>query len=126
MSTTQTLQFSIPALNEGEVYAGAVFGPDGRGHHVILLPETKPECKWKDAMEFAAAAGGDLPSRIELQMLYHHAKSHFDKDWYWSNETYEFNDAYAWCQHFYYGGQSIYRKDSNHCRARAVRRLIIQ
>jgi len=126
MSTTQTLQFSIPALNEGEVYAGAVFSPDGRGHHVVLLPETKPDCTWKDAMEFAAAAGGDLPSRIELQMLYHHAKSHFDKDWYWSNETYEFNGAYAWFQGFGNGTQGNGHKGDNDCRARAVRRLIIQ
>lgn len=126
MNTTETPQFPLPALNEGEVYAGAVFSPDGHGHHVILLPETKDECTWKAAMEFAAAAGGDLPSRIELQMLYAHARCHFEKNWYWSNETYEFNSAYAWFQGFGYGGQGDGRKGNTNCRARAVRRLVIQ
>ncbi|MGA7781130.1 MAG: DUF1566 domain-containing protein [Paraburkholderia sp.] len=123
---TEAVQYSIPELNEGEVYVGAVFTPEGRGHHAILLAGSRGLSTWKDALEWAASVGGDLPSRFELLMLYTHAKDQFESDWYWSNQSYEHNDAFAWCQDFGYGNQDLTHKGYSGCRARAVRRLVIE
>ena len=113
-------------LKPGEQYAGIIVGKDGEpSHHLTLLPEQHECTNWKKASEWAKQQGGSLPTRREQSLLFANLKDQFEKDWYWSSESYEPDNAYAWYQGFDYGYQSSYHKDSGLCRARAVRRLII-
>ena len=109
-----------PELNEGEIYVGRT-----NDQHIILLPGDNDDANWQDALDWAASLGGDLPNRIEQLMLWANHRDQFQKDWYWSNETYERDPAYVWYQHFTYGHQLNVHKDDDYCRARAVRRLPI-
>ena len=110
-----------PDLNPGEIYVGRI-----NDTHVILLPGDNDDANWQDALDWAKSLGGDLPNRIEQAMLWANHKGQFQEDWYWSNETYERNSAYAWYQHFHLGYQDLSRKVYDNCRARAVRRLEIE
>ena len=116
---------AIPALNEGEIYAGAIIAPDGTGHHVILLDGDHDDADWDTSMEWAKSIGGDLPDRVEQAMLYKHLPDRFQKEWYWSNTQHSGHSDYAWFQYFYDGGQHLNTKDDK-LRARAVRRSVIQ
>lgn len=110
-----------PELNPGEIYVGRI-----NDQHIILLPGDNNNAAWQDAMDWATSIGGDLPTRIEQAMLWANHRDQFQEDWYWSNETYERDSAFAWCQGFGSGSQSYGRKNSYYCRARAVRRLEIR
>ncbi|MCG5072231.1 DUF1566 domain-containing protein [Paraburkholderia tagetis] len=118
-------QIQLPPLAEGEIYIGAIGDKNGDFHHVILLPGDHKCDTHASATEWARSIGGDLPNRIEQAMLWANHRDQFEQDWYWSNETYHRNDAFAWCQHFNTGYQDLTRKGSDDCRARAVRRLPI-
>ena len=109
-----------PELNHGEIYVGRI-----NDTHIILLPGDNDDANWQDALDWAKSLGGDLPNRIEQSLLWANHRDQFQEDWYWSNETYERNPAYAWCQGFHDGHQTSDHKDDNYCRARAVRRLEI-
>lgn len=109
-----------PELKPGELYVGRI-----NDQHIILLPGDNDNANWQDALGWAKSIGGDLPNRIEQSMLFAHHKELFEKDWYWSNETCAWNSACAWCQGFHYGGQ-LHTRKGNPCRARAVRRLVIE
>lgn len=123
----EALQFAIPELNEGEVYAGVLLGKNGApNQHVILLPGDIEDGKWDDAKKWAESIGGELPTRREQSLLFANCGEEFKRDWYWSNETHESDSAYAWYQNFYYGSQYGGHKDDLSCRARAVRRLVLQ
>ena len=115
-------------LREGEIYAGIILGKNGDpDHHLILLPSIGDKrIPWKTAMKAAKDSGGDLPTRREQSLLFANCKEEFQPDWYWSNETYKDNAAYAWYQNFYDGGQSYGHEGDDDCRARAVRRLVIE
>jgi hypothetical protein len=113
-------------LKEGELYAGLILGIDGEpDHHVILLPGAAEGVSWDTANDFAAKAGGELPTRREQALLYANLKHEFEPRWYWSSEQHAADADYAWFQEFGYGSQSNYGKSAS-LRARAVRRLIIQ
>lgn len=113
-------------LNEGEEYAGIITGKDGaKPHHVILLPGDGDSMTWAAAKEWAAKAGGELPTRREQSLLYANLKDQFQSSWYWSREAHASDSAYAWCQVFDYGSQNYYGIGIK-LRARAVRRLIIE
>ncbi len=114
----------LPPLNEGEVYIGAIGDKNGDFCHVVLLPGDNDEDTWDAQMEWAKDIGGDLPTRIEQAMLWANFRDHFQKDWYWSNETYHEGSNYAWVQGFTNGLQGNALKH-NTCRAHAVRRLPI-
>jgi hypothetical protein len=114
------------ALAPGEHYAGLILGDDGQpSHHLILLPGDVDGHSWADAKSWAVQQGGELPTRREQSLLFANLKSQFEARWYWSAEEYEPNDAYAWFQSFFYGYQNCHHKDDSICRARAVRRLIL-
>jgi hypothetical protein len=122
---------SIPAativLAPGETYAGIMLGEDGKpSHHLVLLPGDKNSDGWSSAKTWAAEQGGELPTRREQSLLFANLKGSFQATWYWSGEEYESDRAYAWCQYFSGGGQYGDRKDNDNCRARAVRRLVIE
>ena len=115
---------TIPALNEGEQYAGIVLKDGAPSHHLILLPGDLDDTTWAKAQAWAKEQGGELPTRQEQSLLFANAKQHFQSDWYWSGETHASYAGCAWIQGFGGGGQGDGRKDSGY-RARAVRRLVI-
>ncbi|MBB3004413.1 hypothetical protein FHX57_006795 [Paraburkholderia tropica] len=125
---TQTIEqpaVMLPELAEGETYLGDFIGADGRITHTILLPGDNADASWQTQLEWAKSIGGDLPTRVELSVAFEKHRDQFQRDWYWSNQTDEDDDAYAWCQHFLNGSQTYYHKDYDYWRARAVRRFVI-
>jgi hypothetical protein len=125
---TQKAQWIAENLKPGEHYAGIILGKNGDpDHHVILLPaKDDKSMNWKTAQDMAKKAGGVLPSRREQSLLFANCKEEFKPDWYWSGEEYAQTTAAAWCQNFNYGIQGLIYKDGSYCRARAVRRLVIE
>ena len=114
-----------PALNDGEIYIGAIVSADSSiSHHIILLPGEAPEVDFAAAKTWAASVGGELPSRIEQSMLYALARGQFKRDWYWSGEQHAAGSDSAWCQGFGLGYQDD-TSTTNELRARAVRRVAI-
>ncbi|MGA7781144.1 MAG: DUF1566 domain-containing protein [Paraburkholderia sp.] len=114
-------------LKPGEEYAGMIVSNGGESSwHVILLPGDLDKGSWSEAMNWASKQGGGLPNRREQSLLFANLKESFEKAWYWSAETHESDSAYAWYQYFGYGYQTYYRKGDSYCRARAVRRLVIE
>jgi hypothetical protein len=126
-----TTKYVVPAitvtLSAGERYAGVMLDDEGEpSHHLILLPGDKDGSTWNDATAWATQQGGELPTRREQSLLYANLKGEFQQKWYWSAETYESDSASAWFQYFNDGDQYGSHKDYGICRARAVRRLVIQ
>ena len=122
MSDLQALKDN---LNPGEVYAGLILGQNGEAdYHLILLPGEAESVTWAKAKAFAKKAGGTLPDRRELRLLWVNAKQEFQPNWYWSSEQHASYSDCAWMQLFLSGGQDFDRKDFTF-RARAVRRLPI-
>lgn len=113
-------------LNEGEQYAGLILGKEGSpDHHLVLLPGEAQEVSWAAAREWAATAGGELPTRRELALLYANLREEFDRVWYWSVDTQEPRSHLVWGQNFTSGIQTMYGRPFRG-RARAIRRLIIE
>ena len=117
--------FLASVLKPEEHYAGIILGKDGEpDHHLILLAGEAESVNWAQAKDFAAKAGGELPTRREQSLLFANLKEQFQPRWYWSGEQHASYSGYAWIQYFDYGGQNGYHKFINY-RARAVRRLVI-
>ena len=113
-------------LGDGELYAGLILGKDGMpDHHLVLLPGEAEEVSWAAARDWAASAGGELPTRRELALLYANLREHFERVWYWSIETQEPRAHLVWGQNFTSGIQTMYGRPFRG-RARAVRRLPIE
>lgn len=113
-------------LNAGEHYAGLILGKEGApDHHLVLLPGEAQEVSWAAAREWAGTAGGELPTRRELSLLYANLKEQFERVWYWSIETQEPRSHLVWGQNFTSGIQTMYGRPFRG-RARAVRRLLIE
>lgn len=113
-------------MKRGEEYAGLILGKDGEvSYHLILLPGAADSINWKDAIKWAEAQGGELPTRREQALLYANLKEQFDGAWYWSSEQRAGDSVYAWCQYFD-GGDQGWGGKGDERRARAVRRLIIE
>ena len=118
------VSITIPALNEGEHYAGIILKDGMPTHHLILLPGDLDDTTWAKAQAWAKEQGGDLPTRQEQSLLFANTKQHFESDWYWSGETHASDAGCAWGQDFNGGSQDYDLKDDS-SRARAVRRLVI-
>lgn len=116
----------LEQLQPGEIYAGIILDDDGQAqHHLILLPHTPDkDINWNQAMEWAKSVNGELPTRREQSLLFANAGKHFENRWHWSCAQNADNPDYAWLQHFDYGHQTSSRK-SYKCRARSVRRVLI-
>jgi hypothetical protein len=116
---------AMPVLNEGEHYAGIVFGKNNEpNQHIILLRDEIEGVNWSSACSWAASIGGSLPTRREQSLLFTNLKEQFKQEWYWSDEQHAANSGFAWQQTFNYGYQDYLHK-SDEVRARAVRRLAI-
>jgi hypothetical protein len=84
----------------------------------------------KLAVEIRALRAGDfddwyLPSRIESLLLFGELREQFEEAWYWTSAQYEHSNDCAWIQYFYNGTQGNDPK-GYHCRARAVRSIVIE
>ena len=112
-------EIKFPPLKAGEHYAGIILGKDGApNHHLILLPGAAEDVNWEQAKEWAAKAGGELPTRHEQSLLYANLQEQFEQAWYWSSEQ------LAWMQYFGNSNHN-YNHKSGFYRARAVRRIKI-
>lgn len=120
MSPLDTVRQS---LKEGESYAGIILGKNGApDHHLVLLPGEAADAIWTAARDWAAAAGGELPSRRELALLFANLKEQFQREWYWSSEPSEERSQLVWGQNWSSGIQTKYGRQF-HGHARAVRRV---
>jgi hypothetical protein len=110
-------------LATGETYAGLILGKDGKpDHHLVLLPGDAADVSWMTARDWAAASGGELPTRRELALLFANLREGFERVWYWSSEQHETRAQLVWGQNFSSGIQTVYgRPFRGH--ARAVRRV---
>lgn len=116
---------TIPELNPGERYVGAIISADGtKQEHIILLPGELEGANWKKAMKWAKDIGGDLPNRCEGALLFATLKGEFKPEWHWANEEHASGSDYAWIQDFDDGHQYGCHK-SYESRARAIRRVKI-
>ena len=116
---------TTPELSEGEFYAGILLGKDGEpDHHVILLPGQANDVNFKQAQQFSADIGGDLPTRREQSLLFANLKEQFEDRWYWSGTQHASASDYAWSQYFGNGYQYDFH-EGDELRARAVRRSVI-
>lgn len=114
------------ALSEGEHYAGLILGKNGEpDYHLVLLPGEAQDVSWSAACTWAQNAGGDLPSRRELSLLYANLREQFERLWYWSSEPQEPRAHLVWGQNFTSGIQTMYGRPFRG-RARAVRRLAME
>lgn len=117
-------EFLKSILKKGEHYAGILLGKGGApDRHIILLPGQATDVTFPQAQEFAAKAGGELPTRREQALLYANLKEQFDEHAYWSGEKHS-DTRFAWYQNFDNGYQDFYNTGYS-CRARAVRRVAI-
>ncbi len=121
-----------PWPGSGGIFAGLVRGRDGAADYLLILgPEKEMECPWQDAMDWAAGivendhADFAIPTRAEQAILFGNLRDQFEADWYWSCEQHAACSDYAWMQDFGNGTQYDFH-ESYSCRARAVRRLVIQ
>ncbi len=115
--------FLAANLKAGEHYAGLLLGKNGEpDQHLVVVAVSDTKADWAKQTEWAKGAGGELPTRRELNLLRANARELFKDDWYWSNETYESESSYAWFQHFDYGLQDLIPKSAA-LRAVAVRRF---
>ena len=115
------ITFGAPQLNDGEQWVGTILSAGGKKEHVILLPGEQTDINWKDANEWAASIGGQLPDRVESALLFSCMKDQFKEEAYWTSEEHKGNAEWAWSQTFYTGYQDVDCK-SHELRARAVRR----
>lgn len=125
MGTLEHLR-PTPTLKEGEFYAGMILGKNGApDHHVVLLPDDAENATWTAARAWAAASGGELPTRRELSLLSANLKEQFLREWYWSSDVSEARSQLVWGQNFSSGIQTMYGRQF-HGRARAIRRVAVE
>jgi hypothetical protein len=102
LPTTYSLTGLDLTLAKGERYAGLILHEDGTpSHHLVLLPGQAEDIDWPDAIEWAAKAGGELPTRREQALLFANLKGSFEARSYWSSEQH--SDNHAWFQDFLNG-----------------------
>lgn len=121
--TTAPQSIALPVLDAGETYAGLTIH-NNTPMHLVLLPGDHDDATWKKAKAWAEELGGELPSRIDLLVLWQNLPGAFRKEWYWSGETRASDESDAWYQGFY-GGSQLWGNELTKLRARAVRRLPI-
>lgn len=116
---------------QGGIFTGLARSHNGQPDCLIITGPEIEATTWEKSKAAAATLEIDghkdfsLPFRTEQSLQFANVPELFEKEWYWSCEQHADNADWAWMQYFDYGYQSLSLKDG-HCRARAVRRLIIQ
>ena len=125
-SRTINLPAATIELRNGEQYAGLVLKDDGTpSHHLVWMAgQTTIRLSWQDAKDWASKAGGELPTRREMSLIYAHCRAHVKHEWCWSGEALEADTASAWSCHLGDGFQSTHLKSYEND-AIAVRRIPI-
>ena len=124
---------SLPALGThpeiawgaaGEDEPGARSEWDGAANTRALAASSNkhPAATWAAELEIEGHTDWYLPGRRELALCYATVPELFEKKWHWSSTQYSPHDA--WVQGFVGGYQYDAHKDYT-CRARAVRRFLI-
>ncbi|EON13436.1 DUF1566 domain-containing protein [Pandoraea sp. SD6-2] len=110
VATPKTTRIEIPAavveLRPGEHYAGEVLNEDGTLKHRLALVAVSPEAahSWEGSAEFAKNLGYSRPTRAEARLLLANCRPHLPKEgWFWTDDAYEQNAAYAWHCYLSYG-----------------------
>ena len=121
-----TITLETIELRPDEQYAGLVLKDDGTPlHHLVRMAEqTTNPLSWQDATAWASKAGGELPTRREMSLIYAHCRAHVKPEWYWSGEAFEADTSSAWSCHLGDGFQSTHLKSYEND-AVAVRRIPI-
>ena len=111
-SRTINLPTASIELRPGEQYAGLVLKDDGTPlHHLVRMAEqTTNPLSWQDATAWASKAGGELPTRREMSLIYAHCRARVRHEWCWSGESFEADTASAWSCHLGDGFQSTHLK----------------
>ena len=111
-SRTINLPTASIELHPGEQYAGLVLKDDGTPlHHLVRMTVPAPaRLSWQDAKDWASKAGGELPTRCEMSLIYAHCRAHVEPEWHWSGEAFEADTASAWSCHLGDGFQSTHLK----------------
>jgi hypothetical protein len=131
-----SLEQAQPKIGDADaegLYAGRLY--DGSDFYHLLLATKATElsaANWQDAIDAAAAAGWNLPTRAEALHLFERVhpvlkdtSEAFDEASYWTCQQHERAAGCAWFQSFFIGGQS-YGSRVSHLRVRFVRRKVIQ
>jgi len=113
---------TLPVLGKGEINRGITLH-EGKLAHLIELPGEFTGTH-VEATKWAKEQGGELPSRIDGIVLFD-GKCGWARDWYWLAPQPAAVAGCAWGQGFGYGSQG-WDAVSGRCRARAVRRVVIQ
>jgi hypothetical protein len=117
---------NLPAIG-AEIAGGKFAGISlykGERVGLILLPDNGGDRPHAAALEWAKGLDADLPTRIDMCVLYENAREEFEDEWHWTSETHPRYADYAWCQGFGDGNQDLDRKSYGY-RCRAVRRVAI-
>ena len=90
--------------------------------------------KWALGLKIGGYSDWYLPSRLECLLIFCELAAlktfgptqpnGFAHQWHWTSTQYSGDGAYAWCESFCYGYQSLDRK-GHQLRARAVRRITL-
>lgn len=104
------------------MYAGKTLH-DNQFHALILLPGDE-EMPWEKAVAWAKERGGELPTRMDMLVLWQNLPKEFKETYYWTSETNARNGDSAWFQSFGDGFQDSLH-ESFDVRCRAVRRVAI-
>ena len=89
------------------------------------MPGQITDADWAKARAWASEQEADLPSRIDMLVLFANLKPEFEDAAYWTNAPYERDSGSAWGQTFDLGLQYYWTPDFK-LRARAVRRFSIE
>jgi hypothetical protein len=116
---------------QGGIFLGIVAGADGQPDYLLILGPEAPKklkhaaaLKWARGLKTNGFKDWDLPNRNDGPVAYGNGRTHFQRDWYWTNTQHAESDDYAWVQSFHGGNQNDGHKHDG-LRARAVRRLVI-
>ncbi|MDM8356641.1 hypothetical protein [Pandoraea communis] len=125
----QINRIEIPAtvveLRPGEHYAGEILNEDGTIKHRLAFAAISAGAAhtWEDAGAFAKNLGLSRPTVPEARLLLANCRPHLPEEgWFWTDDAYEQNAAYAWNCYLCYGHTDYYHK-SYEGLAVAVRRF---
>lgn len=111
---------------DGGIFAGLTTKPNGTHCAVVLLPGKSRRLNWIDAKAWAAAQGGELPSRPVAAILFANVREQLRPEWHWTSDEDEEDASFAWYCHFYDGYQGGGHAKSYEGSAVAVRLIALE
>ena len=96
-------------LDDG-TFAGITTNPKGQHYAVVLLDPQGSNLTHSEAVAWAAANGGELPTRPVAAMVYANLKNLLREKWHWTADT--LGASCAWICNFFNGTQDCDHKSS--------------